>query len=90
MKVSVLYWLSGFGGLPGVRDGSTISDYGNGFLSFWADTPLRFLMGEVRGFPWEVLVMAGTLFLREKPRDWGRGTLVLDLDAEPPAGRLET
>jgi hypothetical protein len=51
MKVSVLYWLCGFGGLPGVFYGPTISDYGNGFLSLWADTPLRFLMGDVRGLP---------------------------------------
>ena len=51
MKVSVLYWFNGFGGLPGVFYGSSISDLGNGFLSLWADTPLRFLMGEVKGLP---------------------------------------
>ncbi len=42
---------SGFGGLLGVLVAGTISDYGTGFLMFWADTPLRFFMGEVRGFP---------------------------------------
>jgi hypothetical protein len=52
MKVSVLNWFSGFGGLPGVLVACTmISDYGTGLFNFWEDTPLRFLMGEVRGFP---------------------------------------